>query len=181
MSTKEPTLEDLRFPLGRFEMPAEPIAASTDAIERIAALPGELRGAVTGLSDEQLDTAYRPDGWTLRQVVHHIADSHLNSYVRFKLAATEDRPRVLLYDEALWAELEDGCRAPVELSLTLLESLHRRWVLFLRSLDEAGLGRTFVHPDYGELTLAQNVLIYAWHGRHHVAHITGLRHRRGWI
>lgn len=181
MPTMDPTLEELRFPLGRFEMPPDPVAASGAGIERIAALPAELREAVAALSNEQLDTPYRPDGWTLRQVIHHIADSHLNSYLRFKLAATEERPRVRLYDEALWAELEDGRLGPVEASLALLESLHQRWVIFLRSLDADGLSRTFVHPDYGELTVAQNIAIYAWHGRHHLGHITSLSQRRGWV
>ena len=176
----ERPLEEMRFPLGRFQMPADPIAEAEALIAQIEELPTRLQAAVAGLSDEQLDTPYRPDGWTVRQVVHHVADSHLNSYMRFKLAATEEVPDVKLYDEKLWADLSDARQAPVELSLTLLDVLHRRWVLFLRSLEETQLGRGFRHPDYGTLTVAQNIAIYAWHGRHHVEHITGLRRRRGW-
>ena len=173
-------MEDLRFPVGRFELPEDPEAAREALIEQIEQTPTRLRKAIAGLDDAQLDTPYRPDGWTVRQVVHHLADSHMNSYTRFKLAVTEDVPDVKLYDEKLWAELEDGKNAPIEVSLALLEALHDRWVDFLRSLDEAQLARTFRHPDYGEVTVEQNIAMYAWHGRHHVAHITGLRERQGW-
>ena len=174
------SLEDLRFPIGRFEIPADPIAefdAFVDAIERT---PAEMRRAVAGLDDTQLDTPYRPEGWTLRQVVHHVADSHVNAYTRCKLGVTESNPAIKLYDEKLWAELDDGRSAPIEVSLALLEALHVRWVRFLRSLDEGDLRRTFVHPDYGEITVGMTLAMYAWHGRHHVAHITGLRERNGW-
>ncbi len=177
----EPTREELRFPIGRFEMPADPVAASEAGIGEIAALPAALAEAVEGLTDEQLDTPYRDGGWTLRQVVHHVADSHINSYMRLKLAVTEESPVAKLYDEKLWADLEDARSCPVAVSLTLLDSLHTRWVIFLRSLDTERLARAFVHPDYGEVTVAQNIAMYAWHGRHHVEHIAGLRRRRGWL
>jgi hypothetical protein len=135
---------------------------------------------VKGLSDEQLDTPYRPDGWTVRQVVHHVADSHVNSYCRFKLALTEDNPSIKGYDENLWAQLTDGRGGPVEVSLRLLECLHSRWVALLRSLGEAEWKRTFHHSELGPVRLDQNAGLYAWHGRHHTAHITGLRDRMGW-
>lgn len=174
------TREALRYPLGRFVMPDDPLAACDAGIDRIEQLPGELRAAVEGLSDTRLDTPYRPQGWTSRQVVHHVADSHLNAYVRLKIAATEDRPEVRLYDEVRWAELTDGRESPVAVSLDLVDALHRRWVAFLRSLDAAARARRFVHPGLGELTIAQTVAMYAWHGRHHVEHIASLRRRRGW-
>ena len=132
--------------------------------------------AVSGL----FVTPYRPDGWTVRQVVHHVPDSHLNSYCRFKLALTEDEPVIRAYHEDRWAELEEARTAPVEVSLALLESLHRRWVLMLNSLAPSDFQRTFRHPDIGVVSLAQNVCLYAWHGRHHTAHITSLREREGW-
>ena len=174
------TLEDLRYPIGRFDFPEDLTTERADFIDQITQTPAALASAVSGLDDEQLDTPYRPDGWTVRQVVHHVADSHLNSYIRFKLAVTEDQPQVKLYDEKLWAELDDGRAAPIDLSLTLLSALHERWTRFLRSLDESQFSRTLLHPDYGSLTLDQNLAIYAWHGRHHVAHITNLRQRNGW-
>ena len=149
-------------------------------IDQIAEAPAKLRAAVEGLSPEQLDTTYRPGGWTVRQVVHHLPDSHLNSYVRFKLALTEDQPTIKPYHEDRWAELEDGRNAPVELSLSLLESLHARWVLLLRSLTAEDLARTFNHPELGIIRLDTNVSLYAWHGRHHIAQITSLRERMGW-
>lgn len=150
------------------------------SIAEIAETPARLRAAVEGLSEEQLDTLYRPGGWTLRQIVHHLPDSHLNSYVRFKLAMTEESPAIKTYDEAQWAELMDARSAPVEMSLALLESLHKRWVLFLESLTLPDYARTFTHPEQGLVTLGRNLCVYAWHGRHHVAHITSLRERMGW-
>ncbi len=149
-------------------------------LTEIAETPARLREAVVGLDDAQLDTPYRPEGWTVRQVVHHLPDSHLNSYVRFKLAVTEDEPTIKAYDEAAWARLEDAQNAPIEGSLELLESLHERWVRFLRSLGPNELARTFKHPEIGSVSVAQNIALYAWHGRHHVAHITSLREREGW-
>ena len=139
-----------------------------------------MRDAVEGLSSEQLDTPYRPGGWTVRQVVHHVPDSHMNSYVRFKLALTEDEPTIKPYEQERWAELADARNEPVETSLVLLESLHRRWVSLLKSLKAAELARTFRHPELGVMTLDRNLALYAWHGKHHVAHIKSLRARNGW-
>jgi uncharacterized damage-inducible protein DinB len=139
-----------------------------------------MRTAVQGLSDEQLNTPYRPEGWTVRQVVHHVPESHLNSYIRFKLAITEDEPTIKPYFEDRWAKLDDANTAPVELSLNLLDALHERWVWFLRSLKEGDFQRTFRHPEMGTVSLDKNIALYAWHGRHHVAHVTSLRERMGW-
>lgn len=138
-----------------------------------------LRAAVEGLTEAQLDTPYRPGGWTVRQVVHHVPDSHLNAYIRMKLALTEDGPTIKPYDENLWAELSDS-RMPVDASLSLMDALHRRWVTVLRSLQPADFARTFLHPEAGVVSLDRLIALYAWHGRHHVAHITSLRQRMGW-
>ncbi len=154
--------------------------ATREHIARIEETPARLRTVVAGLGPEQLDTQYRPGGWTLRQVVHHLADSHLNSYVRFRLALTESEPTIKPYDEKLWAELGDARRAPVEISLTLIESLHQRWVLLLRSLATAELVRAYRHPELGVVRLEQNLALYAWHGAHHVAQIRSLRERMNW-
>ena len=143
-------------------------------------MPSRLREIVKDLRDGQLDTAYRPGGWTARQVVHHLADSHTNSYCRFRLALTEDLPVIKAYDEARWAELSDAKQAPIELSLTLLDALHGRWVLLLESLTEEDFRRAFRHPEHGEMRLDWTLGLYAWHCRHHVAHIAGLREREGW-
>ena len=139
-----------------------------------------MTAAVAGLDDRQLDTPYRPGGWTVRQVVHHYADSHANSYVRFRLALTEDAPVIKPYDEQRWAELPDAKSAPISVSLTLLSALHQRWVLLLRSLDDQTFARTFIHPELGEMRLDKTLGLYAWHCHHHVAHITNLRARQGW-
>jgi hypothetical protein len=173
--------DDLRYPIGRFRRP-ESVSESerNSAIEAIAALPGEFRNAVNGWTDEQLDTPYRPDGWTVRQVVHHVPDSHMNSYVRFRLALTESEPTIKPYDEHAWAALADAKSAPVEPSLELLDGLHRRWVLLLRSLSPQEWSRTFHHPDIGAMPLDINLALYKWHGMHHLAHITRLRDRMGW-
>lgn len=150
-------------------------------IATIAETPGALRSAVAGLARDQLETPYRPGGWTVKQVVHHVPDSHLNAYVRFKLALTEDEPTIKPYNEAAWAELADSRRVPVEVSLELLDALHLRWVTILRSMDAADFRRGLVHPEQKKvLTLEQMLALYAWHGRHHVAHITSLRQREGW-
>jgi hypothetical protein len=149
-------------------------------LKDIERLPDNLRQAIAGLNDAQLDTPYRPDGWTVRQVVHHLPDSHINSYVRFKLAITEDAPTIRTYMEERWAELPEARTGPVEMSLVLLEALHRRWGLFLRNLSETDLQRTFVHPDYGPFRVEQSLSLYAWHGKHHVAHITSVRARNKW-
>ena len=136
--------------------------------------------AVAGLTEERLDTPYRPEGWTVRQVVHHVPDSHMNAYVRFKLALTESAPAIKGYEEARWAELEDTQRVPVEVSLALLAALHTRWVALLQSMPEADFQRTLVHPEHGVRTLDQMLATYAWHGPHHVAHVTALAGREGW-
>ncbi len=174
-------MDDLRYPVGRYEHDG-PITQTDLAgwIGAIEALPARLRTAVDGLSDAELDTPYRAGGWTVRQVVHHISDSHLNALARFKLALTEDTPTIKPYAEARWAELADY-DLPVEHGLALVEALHARWTRLLRSLDRDALARTYVHPEH-ERTLALDwtVGMYAWHGRHHVAHITGLREREGW-
>jgi len=172
---------DLSYPIGPFNLESAPGDGEIKfAIDVISEAPARLRAAVEGLTQEQLDTPYRPDGWTVRQVVHHVPDSHLNSYCRFKLALTEDEPMIKPYHEDRWAELKDSQATPVEVSLALLESLHKRWVTLLKSLEPADFNRTFRHPELGLVTLAQNACLYAWHGRHHVAHITLLRERMGW-
>ena len=172
---------DLQYPIGRFEFPS--LVSNQDCarfIQEIAETPANLRAAVTGLSAEHLDTPYRPGGWTVRQVVHHVPDSHMNSYIRFRLALTEDEPTIKPYDQSRWAELADSRTASIETSLALLESLHERWLLLLRSLSPADLRREFRHPELGVVSLEKNLALYAWHGRHHVAHITSLRERMGW-
>lgn len=172
---------DLRYPIGKFSFP-ETINATDRArfIGEIAEAPFNLREVVKGLDEEQLNTPYRPGGWTVRQVVHHVPDSHLNSYVRFRLALTEDNPEIKGYFEERWAELPDAKTAPVEVSLKLLESLHSRWIGLLRSLDEPAWKRTFRHSALGPVRLEQNLALYAWHGKHHAAHISELRKRMNW-
>ena len=151
-----------------------------ECIDQIAQAPSKLREAVAGLTDAQLDTPYRPGGWTVRQVVHHLPDSHMTSYARFRLALTEDQPAIKGYYEDRWAELPDARTAPVELSLTLLEAVHKRWVLLLQSLTPEQMERTFRHSEMGLVPLHKNIALYAWHGRHHVAQITSLRQRMKW-
>ncbi len=172
---------DLSFPIGRFDF-KKPVAAEQrpQLIDDIAAAPAGIREAVRGLNDEQLDTPYRPGGWTVRQVVHHVPDSHMNSYVRFRLALTEEEPAVKGYDQDKWAELTDAHTGPVELSLALLDGLHVRWVALLKSMSDADFERKFRHSELGLVRLDTNLALYAWHGRHHAAHITGLRQRMGW-
>jgi uncharacterized damage-inducible protein DinB len=174
-------MEDMRFPVGKFHYdgPLTP-EQQKSFLEAIAQTPSQLRSAIKGLSDSQLDTPYRPEGWTVRQVVHHVPDSHLNAYVRFKLALTEEDPTIKPYAEDRWAELADTKATPVEVSLTLTDSLHDRWVRLLRSLAPEQWKRTFRHPEMGPMTLEKTLALYAWHGRHHVAHITELRKRMSW-
>jgi hypothetical protein len=172
---------DLRFPIGEFKR----VANTTEEqrrqfIEAIADAPTHLAAAVEGLGSQQLDTPYRPGGWTVRQLVHHIPDSHMNMYVRFKLALTEDEPVIKPYNEALWAELADSKQTPTDVSLMLLETLHTRWVVLMQSLAPSDWKRKFHHPERGTLALDDTLALYAWHGRHHVAHITSLRERNGW-
>jgi hypothetical protein len=175
-------MEDLRYPIGQFRYEGEPDQPRREQwIEEIAATPANLRAAVAGLAPHQLDTPYRDKGWTVRQVVHHLPDSHLNAYTRIKLALTEDVPIIKPYEEARWAELPDGRVGPIELSLNLLESLHHRWVLLLRQLTQADFRRRFMHPEHGRpLEVQETLALYAWHGRHHVAHIASLRRRMAW-
>jgi uncharacterized damage-inducible protein DinB len=172
---------DLRYPIGPFQDDGPLTDEQRQRlIAQIEAAPAKLRAAVEGLSPQQLETPYRPGGWTVRQVVHHLPDSHLNSYIRFRLALTEDEPAIKPYDEHRWAELDDARHAPIDISLALLQSLHRRWVLLLRSLTARDFARAFLHPELGVVSLEMNLSLYAWHGRHHVAHITSLRERMGW-
>lgn len=173
---------DLRYPIGRFAFSGDVTPARRAAwIDDIAAAPAALRGVVRGLSPEQLDTPYRPGGWTVRQVVHHVPDSHVNAYVRMRLAITEDDPTIKPYDEARWAELPDYKGVPIDVSLALLDALHTRWVAMLRALPDAAFTRGYVHPESGRLVpLDEALALYAWHGRHHVAHIAALRARSGW-
>jgi uncharacterized damage-inducible protein DinB len=173
---------DLRFPVGKFSWDAGVSQADYPGlIAEIAETPGALRSAVAGLSRDQLETPYRPGGWTVKQVAHHLPDSHMNAYTRFKLALTEDEPTIKPYDEAAWAELPDSQKVPIDVSLDLLDSLHVRWVTLLRSMDTADFNRGLRHPEHDRvLTLGQLLALYAWHGRHHVAHIMALRKREGW-
>lgn len=171
---------DPRYPLGDFS-PSHPLAQMhrSAQIEVLRGLPAAMRRAVAGLNDAQLDTPYREGGWTVRQVVHHVADSHLNAYVRFKLALTEDAPIIKPYDEGAWARLADSS-LPVDVSLTLLEALHTRWVALLESMSDEDFRRFYQHPERGRQDLATVVSLYTWHSRHHTAHITSLRQRMGW-
>jgi uncharacterized damage-inducible protein DinB len=174
-------MTDLRYPVGKMTM--EPRLTDEERRERIDEIeqaPARLRAAVEDLTEEQLATPYRPEGWTVRQVAHHVPDSHMNAYIRFKLALTEEEPPIKTYEEALWAKLPDTAEVPVEVSLVLLESVHRRWVAVLRSMSAGDFERTLRHPDHGVINLNQLLCLYAWHGRHHVAHVTGLRERMGW-
>lgn len=172
---------DLRYPIGPFKK-SESLTPDQRraAIEDIAAAPAKLRAAVTALTPKQLGMPYRPDGWTVRQVAHHVPDSHLNGYVRMKLAVTEDEPTIKTYEEKRWAELADATGADVEISLRLLESLHQRWVVFLRSLAPKDFSRKLRHPEMGPISIDTLLALYAWHGKHHVAHVTALRERMGW-
>jgi uncharacterized damage-inducible protein DinB len=174
-------MTDLRYPIGKFHFDGPPTEEQRKKfIDDIAQSPAKLRAAVKGLSDQQLDTPYRPGGWTVRQVVHHVPDSHLNAYVRFKLALTEEEPIIKPYAEDRWAQLSDTQATPVEVSLTMLDSLHDRWVRLLRSLKPEEWKRTFRHPELGLVSLEKNLALYGWHGRHHVAHITSLRQQNSW-
>jgi len=171
---------DLRFPIGKPERPnALSEAQRREMIQMISETPANLRAAVAGLSQQQLDTPYRPGGWTVRQVVHHLPDSHMNAYVRMKLALTESEPTIKPYAEDAWAQLPDS-KGAIELSLALMDSLHQRWVSLLTAIPAGDFAKKFKHPESGEQTLDKAVAIYSWHGRHHVAHITSLRERNGW-
>ena len=175
-------MEQLRYPLGRFESRQRPLTREERAlmIDAIAAHPVNMRAAVTGLSDSQLDTPYREGGWTVRQVVHHVVDSHINSYVRFKLAVTEEGPTIRTYEEAEWAELPEARSAPVEMSLAILDALHPRWVTMLRAFDHEHFARILQYPGVGEISVDVLLEIYGWYCPHHEAHVTHLRDRMGW-
>jgi uncharacterized damage-inducible protein DinB len=175
-------MADLRYPIGKFARRDSLTSEERRAfIDQIAQAPQRMRDAVRGLDDAQLDTAYREGGWTVRQVVHHVPDSHLNAYTRIKLALTEDNPTIKPYDENAWAKLPDSRETPVETSLQMIEALHARWVALMRAMSDADFRRTFRHPEYpGDFTLDGLVALYAWHGRHHAAHITSLRERMKW-
>jgi hypothetical protein len=174
--------EDLRFPIGRFQRPTGPLTPGerTKYINAIAATPKNMIKAVRGFTGKHFDTPYRPGGWTVRQLVHHVPDSHLNAYIRVKLALTEDAPLIKSYDEDKWAQLSDSKDTPVDVSLSMLTALHDRWVRLLRSLGSAEFARTMTHPDHGPISIDFILALYGWHGAHHVAHITSLRKREGW-
>jgi hypothetical protein len=172
---------DPRYPIGNFQMPREITPAlRQQAIKAIAEAPARMRSAVQGLQDAQLDTPYRDGGWTVRQVVHHVPDSHLNAFVRLKLALTEDKPTIKPYNEAAWAELADSKSAPIEVSQMLLDSVHVRWDQLWRSMQPQQFARILVHPEHGERTVDWMLFLYDWHGKHHTAHITELRRLKGW-
>ena len=175
-------IDDLRYPIGKWTRAGALDAATRAAlIAELARTPGLLSAAVAPLDDRQLDTPYRPGGWTVRQVVHHVPDSHMNAYIRCRLAATEDHPPVKPYDENAWAALSDIGVVPVATSLALLTALHARWVGWLRTLDAAAFARTTQHPALGAMSIDDYLSLYGWHGRHHTAHVTSLAAREGWL
>ena len=176
------TLEQLRYPIGKFSDPGsfDPRLAASH-IQDIERLPGQLEAAVRGLDEDKLNTPYRPEGWTVRQVIHHVPESHMNAYIRFKLGLTEDNPTIKTYQENLWAKLPDIEATPVQVSLDLLRALHIRWVTLLRTMTPEQFGRSIFHPEHQKsITLWYLTAMYSWHGRHHLAHITGAKQRNGW-
>lgn len=179
--TTLPDLETLRYPIGHFNRPASSMSGIRTAhIHTLRLLPERIKAAVDGLDDHQLDTPYREGGWTVRQVVHHVADSHANGYIRFRLALTEDWPTIKGYNQAAWADLSDARWLPIGISLDLISSLHARWVSLLESLSDSDFHRGYIHNEYGKQNLAQSLASYDWHARHHTAHINQLRQRMGW-
>lgn len=173
--------KDPRYPIGRFDkIPNVTKEMRNEFINTIESLPSQLRKEVENLSQQQLDTPYRDGGWTIRQVVHHVPDSHINAYVRFKLALTEDNPQIKTYEEHLWAELPDTFKTPIDVSLNLLESLHTRWAILLRSMTDEQFEKTFQHPEWGSISLSKTLALYAWHSNHHLAHIIELKKKMGW-
>jgi len=166
-------LEQLKYPVGRMPRSSAPLDPRTreEHLQTLESTPSRFRSLVGGLSDAALDTPYRPGGWTVRQVVHHVPDSHMNAYIRMKLAVTENQPAAKTYEEGLWAELPEAKTAPVPMSLDLLDALHRRWVAFLRGLPEADFRKTFSHPEWGNVSVDEALVMYAWHCRHHEEHI----------
>lgn len=177
----EINLDSLQYPIGRFKLPKEVSSDEIkDAIRKISFLPTQLVGTVRRMTKEQLDTPYRPDGWTVRQVVHHVPDSHMNAYIRFKLALTEVDPVIKPYEEAAWANLPDNSMGP-EVPLMLLGAIHTKWVALMESMSDDDWNRAFIHPQYNRRqTLAQTVMLYAWHGEHHLTHVLRLKERMGW-
>jgi uncharacterized damage-inducible protein DinB len=174
-------MDDPRYPTGKFRVDPNPTPDKRAGwIRQIADAPAALRAAVAGLDARQLDSPYRPGGWTVRQVLHHVPDSHLNAYVRFKLALTENNPTIKTYDEAAWANVADTARTPPDVSLSLLDALHARWIILMESMQVSDFARPLTHPEHGPVTLDWMLQLYAWHGRHHAAHITSLRQREGW-
>lgn len=174
-------MSDPRYPVGKFTRDPDVSAAKRAAwIDQIAETPDRLAAAVQGLTDAQLDTPYRDGGWTVRQVVHHVPDSHMNAYIRCKLAVTEDNPPVKTYDEAAWAEQADARMMPIAMSMAILRAVHERWVAWLRTLETDAFARTAQHPEWGRMRVDDFLQLYAWHGRHHTAHVTELRKRLGW-
>ena len=179
MTTPEVS-EDLRYPVGKFDKSTVVPERRAEFIQTITGLPAKITEAVRGLNDAQLDTPYRPGGWTVRQTVHHVADSHINCYVRFKLALTEDQPPTIVpYYEDRWAELSDS-KLPIDISMAIIDGIHKRWSTLLNSMSDADFNRVFKHPETGDWTLDGALALYAWHSRHHTAHITRLREREGW-
>jgi uncharacterized damage-inducible protein DinB len=174
-------MDDLRYPIGAFAFDSSPTPDKRAGwIRQIAEAPSQMRAAVSGLTERQLETPYRAGGWTVRQVLHHVPDSHLNAYCRYKFALTEDNPTIKPYDEAAWANVADTARTRPEVSLALLDALHGRWVVLLESMSAADFARPLQHPERGPITLDWMLQLYAWHGRHHAAHVTALRQREGW-
>ena len=180
MAVYNTVMDDLRYPVGPFQYTSPTPAIRRDAVTTLERLPVDLGVALQGLGDGALDTPYRPGGWTVRQLVHHVPDSHMNAYVRTRMALTEDTPTIKPYAEAEWAQLDDARIMPIEVSLELLDNLHQRWVRLLDSLHDADFDRAYIHPESGRVTLALQMALYSWHSRHHVAHIAELRKRRGW-
>jgi|SRR3954470_23028921 hypothetical protein len=175
------TAEDLRYPIGKAVLEKDlSESRRRELIGIIASAPKRFRDAVAGLSDKQLDTPYRPGGWTLRQTIHHVADSHMNANIRIRLALTEKTPAIKTYEEQLWAELPDAKSMPIDVSLQIIDAVHARMDKLLGSLKGADFQRTFSHPQWGELKLEGQLCLYAWHTQHHAAHITNLRKREGW-
>ena len=176
----QPEAATLSYPIGKFDSSSIDPNRRSEFVQTISELPAKLRAAVNGLSEEQLDTPYRPGGWTVRQTIHHVADSHMNSLIRFKLALTEDEiPTIRPYYEDRWAELADS-KLPIEVSLSLIDGLHQRWAALLNSMSEEDFNKKFNHPETGEWTLDGALALYAWHSKHHTAHITKLRERDNW-
>jgi hypothetical protein len=178
---EERMTQDLKYPIGKFQgEEGLSEARRREMIEQIAETPAKVRAAVAGFTEQQYDTPYREGGWTVRQLVHHLADSHMNAYIRFKLALTEDEPTIKTYEQERWAETVDARTAPAEISLLLLDGLHHRWAMLLRAMNPADFARKFHHLEHGKMTLERLLALYAWHGRHHTAHVAGLRERMKW-